>query len=94
MKIDDVDYANYHGPRSNDVQSDAIQFVVYGTFPLTLTQRNEANPDLQKQIGVSALSGAASMLTGALSEFLRSQTGFSAGCIVRRFSPSMSCVRR
>jgi hypothetical protein len=76
MKIDGVDYANYHGLRSNDVQSDAIQFVVYGTFPLTLTQRNEANPDLQKQIGASALTGAASMLTGALSEFLRTQTGF------------------
>ena len=76
MKIDDVDYANYHGLTSHDVQSDAIQFVVYGTFPLTLTQRNEANPELQKQIGASALSGAASMLTGALSEFLRTQTGF------------------
>jgi hypothetical protein len=76
MKIDDVEYANYAGVTSHDVQSDAIQFVVYGTFPLTLTQRNEANPDLQKQIGASALSGAASMLTGALSEFLRTQTGF------------------
>ena len=76
MKIDDVDYANYGGLTSHDVQSDAIQFVVYGTFPLTQTQRNEANSDLQKQIGASALTGAASMLTGALSEFLRTQTGF------------------
>jgi hypothetical protein len=76
MQIDDIDYANYKGLKSNDVQSDAIQFIVYGTFPLTVTQRNEANPDLQKQLGASAITGAASMLTGALSEFLRTQTGF------------------
>jgi hypothetical protein len=76
MQIDDIDYANYKGLKSNDVQSDAIQFIVYGTFPLTATQRNEANPDLQKQLGASAITGAASMLTGALSEFLRTQTGF------------------
>jgi hypothetical protein len=76
MKIDDIDYANYKGLKSNDVQSDAIQFIVYGTFPLTMTQRNEANTDIQKQLGLSAISGAASMLTGALSEFLRTQTGF------------------
>jgi hypothetical protein len=83
MKIDDIDYANYRGLKSNDVQSDAIQFIVYGTFPLTVTQRNEANPDVQKQLGVSALTGAASMLTGALSEFLRTQTGFINSVDVR-----------
>ena len=76
MTIDDIDYALYKGVKSNDVQSDAIQFIVYGNFPLTMTQRNEASTDIQKQLGLSAITGAASMLTGALSEFLRTQTGF------------------
>lgn len=93
MKIDDVDYANYRGLTSHDVQSDAIQFIVYGTFPLTLTQRNEANTDLQKQIGVSALSGAASMLTGALSEFLRTQTGFINSVDIRYSGDSAPEIR-
>ncbi len=93
MKIDDVDYANYRGLTSHDVQSDAIQFVVYGNFPLTLSQRNEANPDLQKQIGASALTGAASMLTGALSEFLRTQTGFINSVDIRYSGDSAPEIR-
>jgi autotransporter translocation and assembly factor TamB len=93
MKIDDVDYANYSGLKSNDVQSDAIQFIVYGTFPLTLAQRNEANSDLQKQIGASALTGAASMLTGALSEFLRTQTGFINSVDIRYSADSAPEIR-
>ena len=77
MTIDDVDYASYTGARqSHDVQSDAIQFIVYGNFPLSVTEQTAASSDLQKQLGFSAITGATTMLTGALSEFLRTQTGF------------------
>jgi hypothetical protein len=76
MTINDVDYVSYRGPKSNDVQSDAIQFIVYGSFPLTAAQKNEIPTDVQKTVGLSLLTGATSMLTGTLSEFLRAQTGF------------------
>ncbi len=76
MKIDEVDYLSYRGPKSNDVQSDAIQFILYGTFPLTAAQRTEATADVQRTLGVSFVTGATSLLTGALSEYLRAQTGF------------------
>lgn len=76
MTIDDVDYLSYNGPKSNDVQSDAIQFIVYGSFPLTAAQRGQVPTDVQRTVSGSLLSGAGSLLTGALSEFLRSQTGF------------------
>jgi hypothetical protein len=76
MTIDERDYANYSGPKSNDVQSDAIGFVIYGSFPLSVTQRNDVPAEVQKTLGSSLLTGASSMLTGTLSEFLRNQTGF------------------
>jgi hypothetical protein len=76
MTIDERDYANYTGPKSNDVQSDAIGFVIYGSFPLSVTQRNDVPAEVQKTLGSSLLTGASSMLTGTLSEFLRNQTGF------------------
>jgi hypothetical protein len=76
MTIDDIDYATYKGPKSNDVQSDAIQFIVYGSFPLTYAEKGEVPSDVQKRVGFSLLTGATSMVTGALSEFLRNQTGF------------------
>ncbi len=76
MTIDDVDYLNYRGLKSNDIQSDAIQFIVYGTFPLTAAQKNEVQTDVERTLGFSVLTGASSLLTGTLSEFLRAQTGF------------------
>jgi hypothetical protein len=76
MTINDVDYLTYRGPKSNDVQSDALQFILYGTFPLTTAQRSEAQANLERTLGVSVVTGATSLLTGALSEYLRAQTGF------------------
>jgi len=76
MTIDDVDYLSYRGLKSNDLQSDAIQFIVYGSFPLTAAQKNDARSDVERTLGFSVLSGATSLLTGSLSEFLRAQTGF------------------
>jgi len=76
MTIDDIDYMSYHGPKSNDVQSDAIQFIVAGTFPLTVTQKNELASQVEQTAGLSLLTGATSLLTGRLSDYLRDQTGF------------------
>jgi hypothetical protein len=76
MTIDGVDYAHYNGPKSNDIQSDAIQFVVYGSFPLTSAEKREVSGQVSRTLGLSVLTGATSLLTGALSEFLREETGF------------------
>jgi len=76
MTIDEIDYLTYSGPKSNDIQSDAIQFIVYGSFPLTAAERSDVPSEVQKTVGLSILTGATSMLTGTLSEFLRNQTGF------------------
>jgi hypothetical protein len=72
MTIDDVDYLVYNGPKSNDIQSDAIQFIVAGTFPLTAAQREE----MRSTVGQSVLTGATSLFTGRLSDFLQGSTGF------------------
>ncbi len=77
MTIDNEDYANYSkGPKSGDVQTDAISFIISGTFPLTRTEKNEVADNLGKTVGASLVTGATSLLSGALSEFLRRQTGF------------------
>jgi hypothetical protein len=77
MTIDGEDYNLYNrGPTSHDVQSDAIQFIVYGNFPLTAPQRAEAGTNIGSTVSISLLTGASSLLTGTLSEFLRRQTGF------------------
>jgi len=79
MTIDDVDYYLYdakRGPISHDLQSDAIQFIVAGTFPLTSTQKNDVASEVRQTAGLSLLSGATSLLTGRLSDFLRTQTNF------------------
>jgi hypothetical protein len=75
---DDEDYYAYSGPgaKSNDIQSDAIQFIMAGSFPLTSAQKNDVASDLRTTLGSSLLTGAASLLTGTLSEFLRNETGF------------------
>lgn len=75
MTIDDVDYVAYRGLKSNDVQSDAIGFIIYGSFPLTVAERGEVSSEVQKTLAKSVLTGASSLLTGTMSEFLRSQTG-------------------
>jgi hypothetical protein len=76
MTIDEVDYVQYRGVKSNDIQSDAIAFVITGSFPLTAAQKNDVAADLSSTARLSLLTGAASLLTGTLSEFLRDQTGF------------------
>lgn len=80
MEIADQDYASYaashYGLTSNDVQSDAIQFILSGAFPLTTSQRNDVASSMPSSVGSSLLTGASSMLTGAFSDFLRTQTGF------------------
>jgi hypothetical protein len=76
MTIDQVDYSLYRGVKSNDIQSDAIAFVITGSFPLTAAQKNDVAADLSSTARLSLLTGAASLLTGTLSEFLRDQTGF------------------
>ncbi len=76
MTIDEYSYLSYTGPKSNDIQSDAIQFIVYGSFPMTAGQRGQVPADVERQMGLSLLTGASSLLTGALSQFLRENTGF------------------
>jgi hypothetical protein len=76
MTINDVDYALYKGVKSNDLQSDAIAFIVSGAFPLSAAQKNDAAADLSVTARHSLFTGAASLLTGTLSELLRDQTGF------------------
>jgi hypothetical protein len=76
MTIDNADYNAYTGLKSNDVQSDAIGFIIYGTFPLTSAQKGEMTSEMDKTLRRSLLTGASSLLTGTLSEFLRAQTGF------------------
>jgi hypothetical protein len=80
MTIAGEDYYSYansgRGPTSRDVQTDAIQFIVYGSFPLTSAQKANARADIGTTVGSSLATGATSLVTGALSEFLRNQTGF------------------
>jgi len=75
MTIADVDYYLYTGPTSHDLQSDCISFILAGTFPLNASQRNELSTQVQSSAGNSLLTGASSVLTGQLSEFLKRQTG-------------------
>ena len=80
MTIAGEDYYTYagsgRGPTSRDVQTDAIQFIVYGAFPMTSAQKATARADIGTTVGSSLATGATSLVTGALSEFLRNQTGF------------------
>jgi hypothetical protein len=75
MTIDEVDYYAYRGFKSNDVQSDAIGFIIYGNFPLSAAQRGEASTEIGGTFTRSIMTGASSLLTGTLSEILRTQTG-------------------
>ena len=74
MTINSEDYYTYHGPKSNDVRNDAIEFILYGNFPLSSSQRASAGTDIGSTVSNSLVTGAGSLLTGALSEFLRNQT--------------------
>ena len=76
MTIDDVDYYSYTGPTSSDVQSDAIAFILAGTFPLTRSEANNVASDVGSTVGLSLVKGASSLLTSELSDFLRRETGF------------------
>ena len=78
MTINGEDYYTYasanHGPTSHDVRNDAIEFILYGNFPLSTSQRTNAGADIGSAVSSSIVTGAGSLLTGALSEFLRNQT--------------------
>lgn len=76
MTIDGRDYQSYTGPKSADVGSDAIQFLITGNFPLTESQKNDIAADIRSTVGISLVTGATSLLSNTLSEFLRRETGF------------------
>ena len=77
MKIDDVDYATYSaGPKSGDVQSDALTFIITNTFPLKPGERNNIAEQIGPTVGAGLVGGATSLLTSTLAEFLRTKTGF------------------
>ncbi len=79
MMISGEDYYSYSashvGRTSNDVRNDAIEFILYGNFPLNSSQRASAGADIGSTVSGSLVTGAGSLLTGALSEFLRNETG-------------------
>ena len=74
MTIDDVDYDSYKGPKSSDVQTDAIAFILAGTFPLSKSQANDVAADLGPTARSSLVTGASSLVTNAFSDFLRKNT--------------------
>ncbi|HTY60090.1 MAG TPA: translocation/assembly module TamB domain-containing protein [Bacteroidota bacterium] len=75
MTINDVDYALYSGQTSHDLQSDCIAFILVGNFPMNADQRNELPTQAQSMALTTTLSGASSVLTGKMSEFLKHQAG-------------------
>lgn len=74
MTIDDVDYDSYRGPKSSDVQTDAIAFILAGTFPLSRSQANDVAADLGPTARSSLVTGASSLFTGAVADFLKTRT--------------------
>ncbi len=74
MTIDDVDYDSYRGPKSSDVQTDAIAFILAGTFPLSKSQANDVAADLGPTARSSLVTGASSLITGAVADFLKKRT--------------------
>jgi hypothetical protein len=76
MTIDDLDYYSYTGPKSSDLESDAIAFILAGNFPLTRSESGNIAADIQTSVGASMMVGASSVLTKELSEYLRRETGF------------------
>jgi hypothetical protein len=78
MTIDDVAYERYTGLKSEDVQNDAILFIVTGTFGTSESERNAVAGNIRSTAGSSVVSGATSLLTGKLSEFLRAKTFINA----------------
>lgn len=77
MRIDDVDYAAYKAtPTSNDVESDALTFLITNNFPLSRGERNDIAAQVGPTVGAGLVGGATSLLTSAFAEFLRTKTGF------------------
>jgi hypothetical protein len=76
MTIDGVDYYSYSGLKSSDMESDALAFIIAGTFPLSSSESNAVAADLRETIGASIVVGASSLLTNQLSDYLRRETGF------------------
>jgi hypothetical protein len=76
MTIDEVDYYSYKGATSSDVQTDALTFILAGTFPLSRSQANDLAVDLGPTARSSLVTGGGSLLTNAFSDFLRRETGF------------------
>lgn len=77
MTIDDVDYYSYRGPTSNDVQTDAVAFILAGSFPLSRSEASDAAAklDIGPAAGAALVTSASSLFTQALSEYLRNETG-------------------
>lgn len=77
MTIDGVDYYAYKTtPTSNDVQSDALTFIITNNFPLTRGERNNIAEQVGPTVGAGLVGSATSLLTSTLAEFLRNRTGF------------------
>lgn len=76
MAIDGVDYNSYAGPKSSDVQSDAVTFIIAGNFPLTRSEKSDIASDLGTTLGSSLFGGATSLLSNTLSDFVRREVRF------------------
>jgi len=76
ITIDGTGYYAYNGLKSGDEQSDAISFIIAGTFPLTKSQKNDVASNIGATVGSSLVSGATSLLSGALTEFLSREAPF------------------
>jgi len=76
MTIDDIDYYSYSGPKSSDLESDAIAFILVGNFPLSRSESSNIATNIEASVGASMMVGASSVLTKELSEYLRRETGF------------------
>ncbi len=75
MTINDVDYYNYTGMTSHDLQTDAISFIVAGNFPLNANEKSDLTTQARSMALNTTLTGASSVLTEKFSAFLRQQTG-------------------
>jgi len=84
MTIDREEYETYGTaqsrcpdcPKSGDVQTDAIVYILTGSFGTSQSQRNAAVADIGSSATSAVISSASSLFTQKVSDFLRDQTDF------------------
>jgi len=84
MTIDGEEYETYgttqskcaNCPKSGDVQTDAIVYILTGSFGTSQSQRNAAVADIGSSATSAVISSASSLFTQKVSDFLRDQTDF------------------